>query len=361
MEKINSLSYSTLVISLSGSVFFGILSSYMFNNSMNSLLISLILGFLLSLLFSKLYLSFFNKMPELNISEKFQKIYGKASIIFNIIFIIISFSVLILLSYRLTSFLSSQYLTNTSELAVLLLFYITVYNIASKGIETITRVSIISFFLALFIYLFDVLSLVSFANLDNLMPIIINDKMDFIKNTLIFSVYFSVPTFYVNSIRKNQIRDKDNFNKYFYLAYAFSFITILIYIIITLSIFGYKLTTLFDYSLYTVLKRITVFSYIHSVENISVGLWLLYIINASNVYFYATVSAIKDTFKLKNNKYISIALLVIGLLIPRIFFIDNNFFETFEYAKIPLGLFSILLFIIFISNIIAKKRCKTTS
>lgn len=359
--KVNSKSYGTLIVHLSGASSFGIISSYLFNTAKNSLIYSVICGFILSIILSLVNISFFNKCSDKSINEKFTIAYKKFGVLINILFILLTISLFIIVNYRLTSFLSSQYLTKTYKIVILILLFATIYNISKRGFETITRVSILSLVLSLGIFIFDVCSLIQYINFDNILPIYFTGKNNFIMSSITFALYFSIPTFYINSIRKDDLLDKEKFNKYYYIYFIISFIIVVLALINATLVFGYKLSSLFDYPLYTVLKRITLFSYIGSTENISVSLWVLYIINSASIYLYSIINSIKYTFKINNMKVIGIILLIIDILVPKFLLMKNNYVETLEYAMIPNILCAAIFVIFLVTNLILKKRCKNNS
>ena len=84
-EKVNSFYLSILVITLSGAPFWGILTSYLLYNSKEATPISMIIGYFLGLIISKVFLSFNDTYKDLISSKKIEKIYGKFSIVINLI------------------------------------------------------------------------------------------------------------------------------------------------------------------------------------------------------------------------------------------------------------------------------------
>ena len=234
-EKVNSFSLFTIIVSLSLAPFYGIFSSYMINKNGTSSFVSIILGFIFSLIISKIILSFFNTNSSLNYKDKIKKSYKKMSNIIIIISIISSLLSYILLTYRLTTFLSNEYLINTPKPIILLLILVyTIYN-SSKGIETIFRVSTITFYISIIIFLFDFFSLINQVDTNNFIPININIKSILI-SSLVFSFYFTLPLIHINIINKNQITDKKNLNKAFYYGITISFIIIFLQIFTTIGI-----------------------------------------------------------------------------------------------------------------------------
>ena len=359
-EKINSFSLSTLIIALSGAPFWGILTSYMIHNSSKASLISMIIGFILSLILSFIFLKFFDSYPELFGSEKLKKCFGKLSYFMNAIFGSLAILIYIFLTYRLATFLSSQYLTKTSNIYIYaLIIFITSYT-ASKKMETLTRVSVISFFLSIIIFSFDFFALVGDIELDNFLPFITVSTKSIITSTLYFTLYFSVPVFFVMCYKKNSLVDKEKFKKYFYSMLTLSFIILFVAISTTIGIYGINLTGLFDYPLYTVLKRIRIFSFLESLENISSIIWVLYTINAGSIMLCTLFDNLQAAYNLNNkkSKILNSILILIAFIFPLIFYKNNNYLETYGYVKFPLIVTLVLLVLIIISTIVVSIKYK---
>ena len=345
-NKINSFSLSTTLFSISLAVLFGIINSYLLNTSKTSTPISLFLGYILSILLSFIPLKLFNTKEDSTLSQKTKIAYGKLSIIINLIYIITSISLYILITYRLTSFISSQYLIETKKEFLLIPTLLITYYIANKGTETTARLSQISFFLCIMIFIFDALGLITHVNIDNLFPIISTSKENIIKSALMFSVFFSVPFTYINVIKKNNLSDKSKFNKYYHIMHIISFIMITSAIIITLGVYGIHLINLFDYPLYTVLKKISLFNFIDSIENASIMLWPLALIIAASIILLFVFN-ILDSITKHSNK-IKPSIPIISFLTAYLFFMNNTLIETFKYLIIP----TIIVIILQITNLV---------
>lgn len=359
-EKINSFSLSTLVVALSGAPFWGILTSYMIHTSSTASLISMVIGFVFSMLLSFIFLKFFDSYPELFGAEKVKKGFGKFSYIMNALFGIIGLLIYIFLSYRLVMFLSSQYLTRTSNIYIYaLVMFITSY-IASKKMETLTRVSVISFFFAIIIFSFDFFNLVTDIKLDNFLPFITVSTKSIITSSFYFTLYFTVPIFFVMCYRKNNLVDKEKFKKQFYFMLTLSFVILFLAIGTTIGVYGIKLTDLFDYPLYTVLKRIQIFSFLESLENISSIIWVLYTINAGSIMLCTIFDNFKVAYNLDNikSKILNGIMVVIAFIFPLILYKNNNYIETYGYVKFPLIVTIILLILIIISTFVISIKYK---
>lgn len=345
-NKINSFALSTIMFSISLAVLFGIINSYMLNTSKTSIPLSLFIGYIISILLSLIPLKLFSTIPNKDINDKLKIAYGKISIIIKIIYILCSLILYILITYRLTSFLSSQYLVQTNKLYIFTITIFITYYIANKGIETTTRVSTISFFVCTAIFIFDALGLLTHVNIENLYPIINASKQNIIKSALMFSIFFSTPFTYINIIKKNDLADKTKFTKKYHMMHIISFILITTAIIITLGVYGIHLANLFDYPLYTVLKKISLFSFIDSIENASIMLWPLSLVNASAIILLFIFNIIESITK--NSKQIKIGIILISFLIPYFFLMNNNIIESFQYLIIP----SLIVIILQLTNLL---------
>ena len=351
-EKINSFSISTIILSLCCSTFYGIFSSYIIYNTGNSSLIAIIIGFVFSLIIAKIILTFYKQTTDLTYTGKIKIIYPKIYIIISLISILCSIFGYILITYRLTTFLSNQYLIETPRFLISLLILSLTYYTASKGINTVIRVSVITFFLSIFNFFFDFGSLISQIDFQNYLPLISVSLKDIIITSLIFAGYFSIPLIYINVIPLNMINDSNKIGKYYYLMITISFIIIFCSVFTCIGVNGSKITSLFDYPIYSTLKRINLFSILDSLENVSISAWFLFIINISNIMLTYIFSSIKETFNIsKNTNIINIIIMIICFMVPNFIFSNNNFNESYKYIYIPLIFTGITLFIIVISLI----------
>lgn len=352
-DKINSFGLFTMINSLTSASLYGIFSSYIIYKAKNASLISITIGFIFSLIISKIIYSFFIKYPNLSFSNKMKLIHKKSNKIIIIISLLASIFGYILFTYRLTTFLSTQYLIETPPIFLSILILFITYYISSKGLETTIKVSTISFFISMFIFLFDFMSLIGEVKLDNLLPIFIVSKKDIFISSITFAFYFTIPLTNLFSLNLNQIDDKNKFKKYYYLGITLSFIIAILSIFTTICLSGTKINELFDYPIYTTLKRIKLFSFLDSLENVSIMLWILFIINASSMSLLFIFNTINDTFNLtkKKNNIIKFIIMSICFTIPNFIFTNNNYNESYNYIWIPF-IVLLLIFLIVIYSLI---------
>ena len=126
----------------------------------------------------------------------------------------------------------------------------------------------------------------------------------------------------------------------------------------TIGVSGIKVNNLFDYPIYTTLKRINLFSFLDSIENISIMLWLLYIINASSMILLFIFNHIKNTFNLtkKGSLISNIIVIILALIIPTLLFSTNDFIESYQYIWYPFVVLSIMISISLLTLIIIKVK-----
>ena len=228
------------------------------------------------------------------------------------------------------------------------------YYISNKGINTIIKISFITFFYSIFNFLFDFTTLVSQINLENYLPIFTVNIKDIIISSLIYTWYFIIPVIYINVIPFNKLNKKEKFNKYYYLMIILSFIIIFVSVFTCIGVNGSNVISLFDYPIYSTLKRIKLFNALDSLENISISAWFLFIINTSNILLYSIFSSIKQTFKI-DNIVIKIIVLLLVFIIPNYIFSNNNFNESYDYIYIPIIFLSYILLLIIITLIKIKR------
>ena len=346
-EKINSFGFSTLLLSLSSSAFYGTFSSYILYKTKTDSFLTIIIGFIISLIISNRILHLFNKYPNKSFTNRNKP--NKISILF---YIVLSMFTYTLLSLRLSTFISNQYLVNTPNYIILLMILLITFYTSTKGIETITRVSIITFFISIFIFIFDFISLIPQINTENFFPLFITSLKDIIITSILFSIYFTTPITYLNSFKKNQIVDTKSFNKNYYIMIFTSIIIILLNMFTTIGVSGYHVNNLFDYPVYTTLKRIHLFSFLDSMENVSIMLWMLFIINSCNINIYFTNSLINDYYKPNKMLFMIIRLTIIIIcFITSVFVFNDGFIESYSYIFLPTTISSLLILKQLIDNL----------
>ncbi len=356
--KINSLSVCAMFIFLTGCSYFGIATSYILNVSKTTTLISMVIGFFIGLIYLVVILKFYNILITENISSKFKILFKKFSIIINIIYMLVCLLIITVLSYRLSSFLSSQYLIETKVIYLNAIVLFSIFYIANKRIETLSRLCILSSYIVLIMLMVNFSSLYQYIDYNNFLPILNIKISDLLKSSFIFSLYFSIPAMYINVINKDNIVDSERLNKRLIISYIISFIFIFLVIFTTIGVLGIDLCNIFNYPTYTVLKEIKIFYFLDSIENFSIIVWILFIIISASIVLLNLINAFNETFNIKEKykKYLYILLYLLVLIVPNIIFEKNTIIENLKYIYIPLSANGILFIIQIISLMLNKKN-----
>jgi len=355
--KINSLQFGTLVS-------FTILSSLIgigFNNVTRmakadayiSIIISYIIGFIPILLF--IYL--FNQEKTINelIIDTFGKILGT---IINYLLLIPIAIIGICSVYSISNFMVSQFLSNTPIIIIYVVPSIVILYGIIKGIEALSRTSLILYVITIILVLIAILGLAPQLEFDNFKPMLENGLTLPIKGSLIFTVSDIIPVFIMLTISKKNIANKEKTTKSIIIFYTLSILMMFFNIFMTIGTLGIHLTTMYQYPEYMVLKQISFFNFLDRIENFVTIQWIFRtFMLVSMVVFY-----IKNTIKKNNNSLVLPALiLAIIIALDLIIFKNNTMFTNFVYKIYPYSnlVFFIMILIISIVVFIKNKRRTT--
>lgn len=362
-EKINSLSVCMLIFALSKASFLGIGFIYIYEHAETSALYSVLLGILIGGVAIYVFQKLMDFKPEKSITEKTFDLFPRVlAHIINFILVISALVMAILAFWRLVDFLTSQYLTATPSIIIGLLIISIIFYTLIKNLEVMTRFSTITFFICAVILLVNIGGLIPYVELDNLKPLTFGKDFGFIKSSLVFATLFSGPCFFMTIIPKDNIVDKEKFNKMFWKFYMLSAFVLFLIFFFTITCLGTGIIDIYTYPVYIVLKKITFFSFVESIENVSFLLWYLYLHILCLMSLYFIKNTIIQVFKIKrktrNVVIISLFLCILTLTIPY-FILENNYILSVKIYKIlPIGLNVLYIFIsiLFFVIILFKKK-----
>jgi len=340
--KINSLQFSTLFS-------FTILSTLIgigFNNVINiakadsyiSIIIAYIIGFIPLLLF--IYL--FNQ--EKNINELLKDTFG------NILGTIISYLLLIPIGiigicsvYSISNFMVSQFLSDTPIIIIYVIPCIVILYGLIKGIETISRTSLILYVIMILLFFIAIFGLAPQIELDNYKPLLENGLTNPTKGALMFILSDITPLFVMLSISKKNIINKEKTTKYIIIFYTISIIIMFLNIAMTIGTLGIYLTDMYQYPEYMVLKQISLFDFLDRIENFVTIQWIFRtFMLVTMIVYYIQNTIKKDT----NSKLLPAIILGTIILLDIIIFKNNTIFTNFALNIYPYT--NLLLFIIII-------------
>lgn len=366
-KKISGIQVGMLLYLICCSFYLGLNDIILLNKSSNQVLISMILGTLIGLIPVFMYLKINDTMSDLNIYEKNKKLFGKVfGSIINII-IILSYMIFLVIAIRaIVIFVTSKYLQVTPYIFVGFLAVLTCFIICYKGIETIARISQISFWASLILMIFIEIFLFRYVEIENILPIFTEN---YISNTLEGAIYHASTcgflTLLLLSIKKSKIKNPKKYNITVLAFYLLSSVSLIIVMFFAVSCFGYKMASLFRYPEYILLKKIGLLNSELHLENLLAFRWIFYMLGLAIISLYGIMKGIENFNKnVKIKNILSFIIAIICMYSGKIIF--GNIPHSIRMIKkyyIPvfaLPVF-ILLSIIFIRCIIVKRKNKNTN
>jgi len=321
---------------------------------------AIIIGFLIGIIPLLMYFYINNYKKELAIHELTIKIFGKPiGIIVNTLLLIFASIIASTFMFDLVTFITTQFLSETPFLLIGILFSLVVIYAIHKGIETISRVSLILITINAILFLIAVFGLFQSAQLDNLKPYLEYGLTRPFKGGIHVLLINIVPLFLLTMISKNEITDQKKIKKNIILAYLFSFIICFGVGFFTMSVLGINLAKIFQYPEYIVLKKVNLFEFLDRIENLVSMQWmfgLFMIITISSYFIFKMIR--KDDNKKKTNIFITSIIVLAILFVPLYFFKSHTMFNNFTYNILPiinlvtLGIFVLITITIFIRKIL---------
>lgn len=363
-NKINTFSFSFILICLFNSSLLGILFPYIINNSNNSILYNIIIIFFTGLIYLFIYYKIFSFLPDLPLSKKIENIYPKIiSKIINIIITILVFFIVIIIFWRFSTFITSEYLTETPGWMISILLALPIYYASYKNVDVAGRCASDIIFTIILLFLFSRISLINKIDIENFKPIIFNGK-DSLITSVISSTLLVMPILTTLIVPKNKIVDK-HFKKAIFISYIFSFIIFSLILLTIIGILGKDLASIYTFPSYVVLKNLNIFNFIKNIENFSVLFWIMFMSFTCSFNMFFIKSSVKDTFNINKNKTLNIIMTIIFIVFLSIIIYIlpyENYINNYKnaYAIIPFIIYIVLFLIIFISYIIGTIKNKIT-
>lgn len=366
MEKISYKEVFVLTFFVSVTLFIGFGDVRMMTVAGNSSLLSILIGTVIGMIpiLIIVYISKFTKNDSLFtvLKDKF----GVFGIILNILLCICAIAFLFLTSWLFVQFVISQFLTRNSYYILAIVFFGICAFTASKGIQVISRVSLI-FYMITFIAIIIIIGfLIPNVEINNILPIFDVSKTNFIKSIFLISCLAAIPCFIILGIPRKNLVDEKKYKYGLIFGYVLACLICLMILFFIISVYGVDLAKIFSYPSYNVLKKIHALNFIERVENIaSVSIFAFYFGS-----FFATLhfcgECLKDSFSIKSKNIKNILIYVIGIIVPiiSIWFFKKEYINLVykNYPFISLGVLSLLIFIallLFVSSFRQKKSHST--
>lgn len=330
----NKLTYFIARDSMFGLGFFLI-----FQNSGKDAWISVILGTILGIIILYLYNLIKKNLNNNSLTETLKSTnIGK---IYNFIFIIFYLYLMCIVLMLLPLFVNSFYLLTTPKLAINLPFIILAIYITFKGKDVIENLSNFLCIISLVIIAFFALTLTSYSDFSNLIPIFTNGTTNVIKCAIFYAAITAVPQIITIDYSNNF---KDNLKDY-----LLSTLTLFLIVFFTIITLGEPLLTIYSFPEYTVLRQIKILKFIENIENISAFIWYFDLF----IMLSCLTNNLKNSLPKKYNLIYFYSILTIIVIITS-FGIDKNYINVLEIVyHHPLILF--IFFAIFMTLLIYLK------
>ena len=230
--------------------------------------------------------------------------------------------------YNLTNFISSEYLYITPKFFIAIMLGIPIIYTLVNEMHAISRSIMIFGFIACFFFMFGFVGLVFQTNPDNIFPMFEYGGLPPVIGGLYHVCYIVLPLFLITIIPKENIRNKEKFNKRFFLTYLLSSLSICIIVYVVLSTFGTELSLLYQYPTYNILKRISILAIFDRVESVVAIMWVLFIYVAcvmGCLYIQKTIFQVIDKKETTKGKYMMSMLIIFILYLSFKIFPSNTF------------------------------------
>lgn len=344
---IKSLEYNSLMWFLIRGCFIGVsLNNIIFVSKQDSTL-SILLASIIGIIFLFLYFYIRNYKIELNLFEKINSLFGKCGIILNILCIILAFIFSVMILSDLTHFISSQFLYYTSSTVISISFMILIVYALSKNIKTISKMSLIVFFICLFISILIMIGLLFNIDISNFMPILNDGLSPILKSSTIILVYNILPIFFLLVIPKKNI--KNDSTKMSILFYIISLFSIFSVTFMTISIFGVNLSLLYEYPGFHLLRQVNIGEFVDRIEIFLSIEWIISMCIMLILCLYFANTGIKSIIKV-NKKWLILEATVLIFLQS---FVINNFLKApvQEHNIVLYSFLGVFIFLYFIISI----------
>lgn len=362
-NKVSRYQVGMLLFLLYCSLYIGLGDIILLRKSKDEILISMILGMIIGYVPLFMYLKVNSCLPKYNIYEKNIKLFGNIlGKILNILILIIYVCFYIIAIREIVIFASSKYLKNTPYFILGLLVIITSLIICFKGLECIFRISRLSFLVTILFILIIEIAVLKYVEIGNLFPMLTGNN--YIKDILSGAIFeassCSILTVLLFTIRKDDIKENEKYNKTAIIFYTISGISLIIVMFLLLTCFDHKLSTLFRYPEYIGLKKIGFSSSELHLENLLAFRWIFYMLSLSLISLYGIKCGIENFIKSKEKvKWIIIIISILSIILSKYVLgnINHSIILIKKYYTMFLAIpLFIILTIIFIRCLTIKKK-----
>jgi len=345
MKKISSIEYNSLVWFLIRAGYIGVSISSLISISGRDSWLSGLLALVLGLIPFALFCFLRNYDSKMNICDLNVYLFGKFGNFLNIVLAVGAFFIAQIAFLDMTHFINSQFLYKTPVLVISIVFIIPLAYSLFKGINAVSRTSLLLFYVVIFIIVFIILGISGGVELENLKPAFTSDPSSIIHGSLLLVAYNVLPLFLLLILPKNILTDYSS--KKSLIFYFLAMISIVNAAFMTIGIFGYELSLLYEYPEFHLLKKVQIGDFIDRVESILSMEWILALFVLIMVAIYYVSRTFEQIFKAKEktNNVFKLIVCLLLLIINQFIFITNGSAYQFFREDMYIIMFVIFFFI----------------
>lgn len=344
-NKLTSFGYSSFLITLMSSAFFGIASYVIFSITNIDSYISAIAGTILGIIPLLMFLFITKHSENMDILDLNVSLFGKPIGISLNIFLNISIMLLsIIFLYNISQFLEIHFMPDTDTNYLRILILIPIIYAASKNIKVISKISQIFMIVNIGIFVISILGLIANIDLSAILPVMKNGIKDPAISTLIYTTFTTFPIFLLTIIPQSEVVQEKHKTRKIFFIYFITNIILIIFTFFTITLLCEKILPIYRYPVYIILKRFEMFSIIERVENILSLQFLFSHIMYQIVSFHFMIKSLKKIFKNNQRESLFPIILAIIILIALNLIFKNavsatDFLKKYMIYVIAIGIF----------------------
>ena len=265
MNKISQLNYLSLFYFLLRSSFFPLLLPLLLpleNISLLSMILAILFGYFLLTIFFTVQ----NRFADKNILDAMEDGFGKKIGFFiNSFLCFVVFLLMLIQMLHLTNFIYTEYLNETSFFVLVLLFFLSTFYVAHKGLESLCKSCFLFFILSIFLFLVKCFGVISEVDPMYLLPFKITHP--FLKETFSFCTFYILPLFLILLIPKNNIKRNHVLSSNMKLTYLFTSLMLFLNLFFILTVLSPSLASTYSFPEFHLLKSVKILGFIEKIES----------------------------------------------------------------------------------------------
>lgn len=342
-EKISLLEYNSLIWFIVRAGCVGLTISNLIMISKQDCWLSGLLALILSIIPLFIFYKLRSYDKDKNICELNEYAFGKIGKIINIFLALGALFFTFVAFLEITYFVNSQFLYKTEYIYISICFIIPIIYALFKGINAITKTSLILFYIIILTALFIVIGVSSGINIENLKPAFQTPPSNLLHGALIIITYNVLPLLFLLIIKQSQIKNNKTISSVIF--FVISLLTLVNVAFLTIGAFGVNMSILYEYPEFQILKKVEIGEFVNRLESILSLEWIISLFVLIIMGLLFVTENIKQTFKLKEktNKIVILIVCLILLIASHITFTSNLINHDFLKTEMIIIMFIIFL------------------